>query len=181
MNKSDGSVVINEFNLDALTDDDFELSPGIAADLIKPINLGQCCQPGVVQLEGGAWLLRWKERHPEMLPRAEYVTGEEGDEARDRYYGKKIMSMFDDSDEAEAWKNGDNTSEEWKDFRYFRALQRAREAEPDIAERETEYMELLRELPFKDCELPLTCQEAFILVVACWMPVFLPEIAKHDA
>jgi hypothetical protein len=162
-NKMNQSNVINEYHLDALNwnDDDFELPPGIAADLIKPINPGQCCQAKVVQLEGGAWFLRWKERHPEMLPRFEYVTGEDSDEAKGRYYGNKIRDAFNDPDEAEAWKNGE-LPVEWAD-----------------AEKEAEYRELLRVLPFKDSEIPLTREEAFILVVAVWMPAFLPEIAKY--
>lgn len=163
MNQSDGEVVIDTLDLDALNwDDDFELPPGKAADLTRPINRRQCCQARVVQVKGGTWFLRWKERHPEMLPRFEYVTGEEGDEARDSYYDKKIRDAFEAPDEAEAWKNG-ALPVDWAD-----------------AEKEAEYEQLKRLLPFKDCELPLTREEAFILVVAVWMPVFLPEIAKHD-
>jgi hypothetical protein len=154
--------VIDTFNLDALSEDDFELPPGNAANLIKPINRGRCCQAEVVQVKGGAWFLRWKERHAEMIPRAEYVTGEGGDEAEGSYYENKIRDAFRDHDPADAWKNGEPPVE-WAD-----------------AEREAEYEQLLRVLPFKDCELPLTRQEAFILVVACWMPGFLPELTKHD-
>jgi hypothetical protein len=155
--------VINEFNLDALNwDDDFELPPGKAADLTRPINRRQCCQAEVVQVKGGTWFLRWKERHPEMLPRFEYVTGEDSDEAKDRYYGNKIRDAFGGPDPADVWKNG-ALPVEWAD-----------------AEREAEYKQLLRIMPFKDCELQLTRKEAFILVVACWMPAFSPELTKHD-
>jgi hypothetical protein len=96
-----------------------------------------------------------------MLPRFEYVTGEDSDEAKDRYYENKIRDAFCGPDPVDVWKNGEPPVE-WAD-----------------AEKEAEYMELLRVLPFKDCELPLTREEAFILVATVWMPVFLPEIEKH--
>lgn len=140
-------VIIDTFNLDALNEKDFELPPGRAADLSRPINRQQCSKAEVVHLEGGTWFLRWKERHPEMVSRLEYVMGKDDAEA-ERLYFERTRLDYD---------------------------------APDIAEREAEYGELQRVLPYKDYELPLTRQEAFILVAACWLPEeFWPELAKHD-
>jgi hypothetical protein len=115
--KCDCRTVVEEFELDVLNESDVQL-PGKIADLIRQIDRRQCWRVRVVQLADGEWVLRWKERHPEMLSASEYLG--------ERY---------------------------WTD-------PRAR----------LEYGQLEKLLPPKDFELPLTRQQAFALLAACWLP-----------
>jgi hypothetical protein len=117
MNKCDRPTVAEEFELDVLNESDVQL-PGKIADITRQIDRRQCWRVRVVRLTSGEWLLRWRERHPEMLSAAEYLG--------ERY---------------------------WTD-------PKAR----------LEYQQLERVLPSKNFELPLTRQEAFALVAACWLP-----------
>jgi hypothetical protein len=70
--KCDDPTVAEEFELDVLNESDCEL-PGKLADLIQQIDRRQCRRVRVVQLTGDEWLLRWQERHPEMLSAREYL------------------------------------------------------------------------------------------------------------
>jgi len=122
--KCGDSTIAEEFELDVLNESDCEL-PGKIADLIGQIDRRQCRRVRVVQLTGKEWLLRWEERHPEMLSAREYL-------------GKRY----------------------WTD----------RQAR-------LEYRQLETVLPPKKFELPLTRQQAFAIMAACWLPEeFAPEV-----
>jgi hypothetical protein len=110
-------TVAEEFELDVLNESDVEL-PGKLADLIRQIDRRQSRRVRVVQLTGDGWLLRWEERHPEMLSAREYLG--------ERYWTDRQARL--------------------------------------------EYRRLENVLPPKRFELPLTRQQAFALVAACWLP-----------
>jgi hypothetical protein len=115
--KCDDPTVAEEFELDVLNESDCEL-PGKLADLIEQIDRRQCRRVRVVRLTGGDWLLRWEERHPEMLSAREHLG--------ERYWTDRQALL--------------------------------------------EYRRLENVLPPKRLELPLTRQQAFALVAACWLP-----------
>jgi hypothetical protein len=117
-------TVVEEFELDVLNESDCEL-PGKIADLIRQIDRRQCRRVRVVQLIGDEWVLRWEERHPEMLSAREYLG--------ERYWTDQ-----------QAW---------------------------------LEYRQLETVLPPKQLERPLTRQQAFAIMAACWLPeAFAPEV-----
>jgi hypothetical protein len=115
--KCDNPTIAQEFELDVLNESDTEL-PGKIADLVRQIDRRQCRRVRVVHLTGDEWLLRWEERHPEMLPAREYLG--------ERYWTDRQARL--------------------------------------------EYWQLEKVLPPKRFELPLTRQQAFALVAACWLP-----------
>jgi len=68
----DDPTVANEFALDVLIDGDDFTPPRPIGDLLKEINRRNCCNVRVVESNDGAFLLRWEERHPEMISPEEY-------------------------------------------------------------------------------------------------------------
>jgi hypothetical protein len=116
MNIYDDPTVADSFDLDAITESDYE-PPAKLANLVRQINRPGCQWVQIVKSKNGDFSLRWKETHPEMIPPDEY------------------------------WKG-----EEWTE------------------EKRQEYQNLVRIMPPKNFELPLTRQEAFALVAACWLP-----------
>jgi hypothetical protein len=116
----DDRTIVNEYDLDALSDDDdFEL-PGEIAALISQINRRKCRRVRIVQLQDDQFLLRWQERHPEMVSFHEL-------------YGEK---------------------RKWKQYK----------------EKLPEYQKLEDAMPPRNFELPMSRQEAFALIAACWLP-----------
>ena len=67
----DDPTVAQEFALDVIIESGFE-PPGKIRTLLPKINWRQCCSVRIALLNDGAFFLRWKQLHPEMVSPEEF-------------------------------------------------------------------------------------------------------------
>jgi hypothetical protein len=76
MNIHDDPTVADSFDLDAITESDYD-PPGKVAKLVRRIDRMRCQSVQILKFKNGDFCLRWEERHPEMIPPDEYWQEDE--------------------------------------------------------------------------------------------------------